>query len=73
MLNGEPSTEGSGNQGISGHNAFDNINLSPQDRAAIEKLTALGNFPLPMVIQAYFACDKNVNMAAEFLLNQTMD
>eukprot|EP01086_Lenisia_limosa_P015916 TRINITY_DN5412_c0_g1_i1.p1 TRINITY_DN5412_c0_g1~~TRINITY_DN5412_c0_g1_i1.p1 ORF type:complete len:422 (+),score=131.21 TRINITY_DN5412_c0_g1_i1:79-1344(+) len=47
------------------------IQVTEAEKAAIERLCELG-FPREAAIQAYFACDKNEEMAANFLLS-TMD
>ncbi|XP_062039100.1 UV excision repair protein RAD23 homolog B-like [Lepus europaeus] len=42
------------------------VEVTPQEHAAIEKLKAIG-FPEGLVIQVYFACDKNLVLAASIL------
>ena len=48
------------------------INLTPADREVINRLKELGNFEEVDVVQAYFACDKNEEMTANYLFEQKM-
>ena len=45
------------------------LNASPEDAAAIERIMGMG-FDRNAAIEAYFACDKNEELAINFLLNQ---
>ena len=58
---------GGGAGGAGGRNAGGGaIRVSPEEMEAIERLVQLG-FPKHKAAEAYFACDKNEEMAANFL------
>jgi UV excision repair protein RAD23 len=43
--------------------------FSEEERAAIQRLQELGNFPPIQVVQIYLACDKNEEIAANMLFD----
>jgi UV excision repair protein RAD23 len=49
-------------------NSRGQIMVSPEEKEAIERITAMG-FERMMVVQVYFACDKNEDMTLETLIS----
>lgn len=61
-----------GHGGPGGANAPGTIRVSQEEMDAITRLTQLG-FPKHRAAEAYFSCDKNEEMAANFLFESGFD
>lgn len=61
-----------GEQGAGGETQPGVINVTQEESDAIDRLCGLG-FPRQRVIQAYFACNKNEELAANFLFDYRDD
>ncbi|GMT13482.1 hypothetical protein PFISCL1PPCAC_4779, partial [Pristionchus fissidentatus] len=45
------------------------INVTPEENAAIKRLEAMG-FPSALAVEAFFACDKNEDLAVNYIIQR---
>lgn len=78
ILGGDPSSglgaglAGAGGHGAGGANPPGTIRVTQEEMDAINRLTQLG-FPKHRAAEAYFACDKNEELAANYLFESGIE
>eukprot|EP00040_Diaphanoeca_grandis_P018020 m.94804 g.94804 ORF g.94804 m.94804 type:complete len:117 (+) comp26755_c1_seq1:385-735(+) len=67
-VDGGAMSPGQGALGGGGQRRSQQIQVTPEENAAIDRMVAMG-FAKGDVVQAYFACDKNEDLAVNMLLS----
>merc|ERR1712106_604123 len=68
----EGDDEAHGDGHAHGGDAGQTVHVTEADRSAMERLAALGGFAPERALEAYLACDRNEELAANLLFDSTM-